>query len=290
MTIKANNYAKLKNGYQIGYAELGDPGGKPVFHFHGLPSSRLECVHEYFDQIACKLHARVINLDRPGIGISEYMPYTITSWPDMVSDAEDALNIDRFAAMGLSSGGKFVAACAWKIPDRLTTANIISGTCPLDLPGAMETLTQQDQQTYWVAEKMPWLFRLMLKKIAGDVQKDPKSMLSLFPEISEVDKKTLARPDVSNTVGKASIEAFNKGTRGAAMDWMLEAKPWGFSLQDIQMPVNIWHGDDDKLLSKEQSCIMAKGIAKSNLQIRPNEGHFSLFTDHFEEILTQAVA
>jgi hypothetical protein len=32
----------LKGGRTLGYAEWGDPAGKPVFHFHGSSGSRLE--------------------------------------------------------------------------------------------------------------------------------------------------------------------------------------------------------------------------------------------------------
>ena len=165
MAIKTDNQHRLRDGCSLGYAEYGDPEGRPVVHFHGLPSSRFEGDRPAVDEIATRLHARVIVVERPGIGLSTYQPYTIASWPDIVCEFADALHLDRFAAMGLSSGGKYVAACAWKIPHRLTAAGIVSGNCPYDLPGARETLTKQDRQLYGLAEKAPWLFRLMLWKI-----------------------------------------------------------------------------------------------------------------------------
>ena len=42
VTDKTNQQIKLKDGRMLGYAEYGAPEGKPVFHFHGYPHSRLE--------------------------------------------------------------------------------------------------------------------------------------------------------------------------------------------------------------------------------------------------------
>ena len=88
----------------------------------------------------------MIVVERPGIGLSDYKPFTIASWPDIVMEFADALRLERFAVMGVSAAGKYVAACAWKIPQRITTAGIISGTCPYDLPGAKATLSRRDTQ------------------------------------------------------------------------------------------------------------------------------------------------
>ena len=38
------------------------------------------------DEIATRLHARVIVVERPGIGLSDHKPYTIASWPSIVME------------------------------------------------------------------------------------------------------------------------------------------------------------------------------------------------------------
>jgi pimeloyl-ACP methyl ester carboxylesterase len=149
-------------------------------------------------------------------------------------------------------------------------------------------LSKQDRQVYGMADRTPWLFRLMLWKIARDARKNPASILSLFTELSEVDKAVLARPDVTRAFGQMVVEAFRQGTRGAALDWKLEARPWGFSLQEIKMPVDVWHGEEDKLLSIEQARILAKTIPNARERFYPNEGH-TLFVNRFEELLNAVV-
>ncbi len=272
MTIRTDNQIKLSNGRFLGFAEYGDPNGKPLLYFHGCPSSRLEGNLPAVDEAATRLNIHIITPDRPGIGLSNFKPYTIISWPDIVTEFADKFGISRFAVLGSSSGGKYAAACAWKIPERLTVAGIISGNCPYDLPGAKETLSKEDKQMYTLADKTPWLLRLMLWKNARDVRKNPSIILSLFNEC-ELDKATVAQPDVKQMFEKMVVEAFRQGVRGVAHDLMLEARPWGFSLPEIDIPVHVWHGEADKIVPVEQGRIQALAIPNARARFFPNEGH-----------------
>jgi pimeloyl-ACP methyl ester carboxylesterase len=288
MYVKTDNQVKLSDGSSIGYAEYGDPQGRPVLHLHGLPSSRLEANNPDMSEVAARLNVRLLVPDRPGIGLSDFKPYTIGNYPDMVATFADKLGLDRFAVMGLSSGGKFVAACAWKISDRLTSASIVSGTAPFDLPGVKKTLSKSDKQLYDLADKIPWLFQIMLKKIANDARKNPASVLSLFTDVCESDKQALDRPNVKMAFEQMVTEAFHQGTRGAALDWKLEARPWGFMLQEIKMPVYVWHGEEDKIVSIEQARILADAIPNACRKFVKNEGH-CLIVNLFEDVLNTTI-
>ncbi len=112
MSIRTDNQIKLDDECSLGYTEYGDPQGKPILCFHGCPGSRLDNNRPAVDEIASRLHAQIIALDRPGIGLSDFKPHTIISWPDIVTEFADKLGLSRFAVTGASSGGKYVTACA----------------------------------------------------------------------------------------------------------------------------------------------------------------------------------
>ena len=288
MSIKSDSQIKLGDGRAVGYAEYGDLMGKPVIHLHGCPSSRFEVNNPDLVGIVERLHIRLIVPDRPGIGLSDWKSYTIASYPDILMQFADKLGLDRFPLIGFSSGGKFVAACAWRVPQRLTTATIISGTAPCDLPGVIETLSKQDQQLYGTANKIPWLFRLILWKIARDARKNPASILSLFTDLCESDKIVLAQPNAKRMFELMVNESFRQGTRGVAHDMTIEGRPWGFSLQEIEVPVDVWHGEDDIPVSIEQARILAEAIPNARSKFFPNEGHLMIMS-HFEEVLNAVV-
>src|SRR5690606_7341419 len=85
--------------------------------------------------------ARVITPDRPGYGLSDYLPgRRLVDFPDDVAQLADALGLERFAVFGVSAGGPYAAACAWKLPQRVTGAAVVSGPAPFDREDAYEGL------------------------------------------------------------------------------------------------------------------------------------------------------
>jgi len=62
----------------------------------------------------------------------------ILDWSDDVVELADALRVDHFAVLGWSGGGPYAAACALKIPERLTATAIVCGMDPADAPGVKE--------------------------------------------------------------------------------------------------------------------------------------------------------
>jgi pimeloyl-ACP methyl ester carboxylesterase len=100
---------ELRDGRQLGYVEAGDPDGHPIFYFHGFPGSRLEIELSGVD--VAPLGARLIGVDRPGMGLSDFAPHRyFGDWPEDVSQLADALGLDHFSVVGVSGGGPYVAA------------------------------------------------------------------------------------------------------------------------------------------------------------------------------------
>src|ERR1700756_1202961 len=133
---KISQQLRLPGGRLLGYDEYGVPDGNPIFYFHGSPSTRLEWLLFGNDALANKLNIRVIVPDRPGLGRSEFhLGRRIGDWPEDVLALADNLKLTRFAVCGYSGGGPYAAACALKMPERLTRVGIVSGTAPFDEPG-----------------------------------------------------------------------------------------------------------------------------------------------------------
>jgi pimeloyl-ACP methyl ester carboxylesterase len=57
---------QLPDGRSLSFAEYGAPQGRPLFYFHGWPSSRIEFAGLNGDAIAAELNVRVIAMDRHG--------------------------------------------------------------------------------------------------------------------------------------------------------------------------------------------------------------------------------
>jgi pimeloyl-ACP methyl ester carboxylesterase len=65
-----NQQIKLRDGRMLGFAEYGVSDGQPILYFHGHPASRRPGIIP--DGVAVDLNARVIAVDRPGHGLSDF--------------------------------------------------------------------------------------------------------------------------------------------------------------------------------------------------------------------------
>jgi pimeloyl-ACP methyl ester carboxylesterase len=277
---------RVEDGRLLGYATYGDPAGRPVFYFHGFPGSRLEA--QLADPVAARMGIRLIALDRPGFGLSDFKPRrTISEWPDDVVRLADALRIDRFATVGVSGGGPYAAACALRIPQRLTTVSIVCGLAPLDTPGATHRMIRNNHWIFFLGRRLPWLAKISLRRIAYQVRRDPWAILRRhIAALPDPDRAVFARPEVKTTITDTVIEAFRGGSRGAICELLLYTRPWGFLLGEIATRVSLWHGEQDVSVPPAMGQYQARTIPNCCATFYPGEGHFSLVINHMEEILS----
>ncbi len=284
--MRGGKTLRLEDGRLLGYAIYGDPVGRPVFYFHGFPGSRVEA--QLADRVAARLGVRLIALDRPGFGLSDFKPRrTIFEWPDDVVKIADALGINRFATIGVSGGGPYAAACALRIPQRLTAVAIVCGLGPLDTPGGTDRMIRNNHLIFFLGRRLPWLARISLWRMAYQVRRDPEGMLGrLIVALPGPDKAVLARPEIKITMKDNVVEAFRGGSRGAACELLLYTRPWGFLLKDIATQVELWHGEQDVSIPPTMGRYQACTIPNCRAIFYPGEGHFSLAINYMEEILS----
>jgi|SRR5690242_1733803 len=288
--MRADLRVRLADGTEVGYAEAGDPGGYPVLHLHGTPGSRLEVGLPAARRAAEDLGVRLIAPDRPGVGLSPFRRFCLRDYPQLVRGFAAALGLERFAVTGVSSGGKYACACAWALPDLVTRAVLASSTCSFDLPGARATWSTEDRLMYTLAGRAPSLLRLMYATAVHDVRRDPAAIFALMSSLGPADQEILAREDSRQAFAANVAEGFRQGSRGPAHDYTLEARPWGVPLGQIRVPVHIWHGQDDRLVSPQQSQILAAALPGATTHFVPGQGHLLLAGDYAQDALQSALS
>ena len=287
-------YAKtitLKDGRTLGYAELGNSNGKPVFYFNGFPSSRLEARAGEEDIEKTGIH--LISIDRPGIGLSDPKPKrTFLDWPDDVLELADALNIKKFAVIGISGGGPYSLACAYKIPpNRLVAAATCGGMGPFE--AGLEGMKKSNVKLFTIAKKMPWILRFLFwvgytrkVKNADDAY---KMLLAGMDDFPEADQKLFKDPKLGKLFAEESFEAFRQGSKWVAHECKLYAQPWEFKLEDIspEIKVFIFHGELDDQVPIGMAQYMANLIPNCEAIYFPNETHFGAALNRIEEMISK---
>ena len=273
---------ELSDGRRLGYAEFGDRGGAPVIYFHGWPGARVE--GRLGDDAARMSGVRLIAIDRPGMGLSDFQPNRgLVDWPDDVVELAATLGLGRFAVLGISGGGPYAAACAWKLADRLTGVGIVSSLAPFDVPGAIASMGRRNRFTFQLVRHLAVLRRILMARVARSVSRRPDLVLERGVEAT-VDKQYLERPDVRKILGESLSEAFRSGSRGPAWEMGLYTRPWAFRLEEIRAPVHLWHGEQDPNAPISMGRYLARSIPECRATFYPGEAHLH-FVDRLPEIL-----
>ena len=78
---------------------------------------------------------------------------------------------------------------------------------------------------YTLANRAPWLLRLMFAKFVHDVRRDPTAIFPMMRDPRPADQEILGREDFRQMFARNAAEAFRQGARGPARDYTLEARP-----------------------------------------------------------------
>jgi pimeloyl-ACP methyl ester carboxylesterase len=226
------------------------------------------------------------------MGLSDYKPgRRLLDWPDDVVEFADRMGIGRFAVVGGSGGVPATLACAYKIPHRLSSVAVLCGPRPLGEPGATDGWSRTRRIQSLLGRRGPlWIPELAMRRVARVALGDPDTALHrIFGDLPAPDRAALERPELNRHYVDTIREAFRSGPRGAALEYVLIKRPWGFRLEDIPITVHLWHGEDDTLFPPAMGRYLARAIPDCRATFFPNEGHFSLLSGHVDEVLTVLV-
>ena len=275
----------LRDGRQLAYAEYGDPQAKPIFFFHGTPGSRL--FHHPDASIATSAGARIIAVDRPGFGRSDFKPgRRLLDWPNDVVQLADALDIDRFAVVGYSGGGPYAAVCASSIPKRLTAAGLVSSMAPLDNPAITRGMHGMGHTYFSLERHAPPLAKLGCWLMCTTWRHNPdlyfRAQLNGLRNSKEAQTLLSAMKPMLTTDFQEAVRA---GTDGITWDLEILTRPWGFQLNVITADVFLWHGENDTQAPLAMGKRLASAIPHCRATFFPGEGHWAIY-NHWQEILT----
>jgi pimeloyl-ACP methyl ester carboxylesterase len=266
----------LRDGRLLGYSEYGDPQGKPIFFFHGFGTSRVICPT---DDAALEMGVRLIAVDRPGIGLSVAKPgRELLDWPRDVAELADRLNIGSFSVIGWSGGGPYALACGFALPERVAAVGLVSSPAPLAGTPERGYLRRIDRSAVRAAGRGRWMIRLALWHWGRPQRRDAERFFEeSVAEMCAADQQVLAEPELRDRMIANSAELYRQGGRGMYDEALVLARPWGFDLDQISVPVYVWHGDRDETVPLAMADYLARAIPTAQVNIHREEGHHLLY-------------
>ncbi|MGJ5817627.1 alpha/beta fold hydrolase [Paludibaculum fermentans] len=268
----------LHDGRRIGVVERGDPGGRPVFYFHGFLGSRLEMIAN--EQVLRRFGIRWIGIDRPGVGLSPVDD--VGSYADWAVDADELaeqLGAQKFSVLGWSAGAPLALAVAARLPDRVDRVAIAAPITVMDVEELRLAAPRAWMFQVRLAGWMPGLMGRRLQQLDKRRQHDPRGFELERARVEvPADANVLSRDEMVQMMIPDRAEAFRQGTFGLVHDLLLMSRDWGFEYESIRVPVRIWHGDQDRIASIKNAEYLAEVIPGAEFIPVKDSGHYVALT------------
>lgn len=228
----------------IAIAEYGDQDGFPVLVQHGIIASIKD--HRIFQRLE-RSGARAICMARPGYGESSpFILNNIAAWGDLVAVIVDALQLEQFDVLSMSSGASYGYAIANRFPQMARNIYVYSG-----IPALYDT-----------AVAAHWPYPIDRNASIEDMQKVAHEYF--FSGVTEQD---LRRNEIHDSM---MHDCF-----GIAQDLRIRVRDWGFSLAEIKQPVYMQHSRYDTSVPFISAEMTAKMLPNCDLIIKEDDVHFS---------------
>lgn len=246
------------------------PTGRPdelaIFWHGGTPNTGLPPAPLF--AAAEELGIRFLGADRPGYGGTTRD--AAAGVGDVVADVvavADAVGVDRFGVFGHSGGGPRSLACAALLGGRVVAAVAVSSPAPVPSPG----LERFDGMA-------PGIVAEQQAVAAG------REALDRILEADEFDETAFTAGDFEALdgdwawFGPVVRAATASGPAGRADDLLAAARPWGFELAAIRVPVLLLHGTGDRMVPASHARWLAARIPGATLRPVGGAGHIDVLT------------
>jgi pimeloyl-ACP methyl ester carboxylesterase len=281
---------KLENRGTVAVSEYGDPRGVPVFFCHGWPSSRT--MAELAHDAARELGLRIISPDRPGIRDSTFETQRqLIDWPSLLIALADRLEIDRFRILAISGGAPYAYVSGWMLPERVERIAVVSGAPPLDELKERDGLLPIHRRMLQLRESRPGLLKALFHVarpfVALRVPIRLRPLLLKF--LQPCDANVLRESRAFEVCFESARQAWRSSAAGLLVDAEIYATPWGFPLDEVRVPIALWHGTRDRTFAPHLAEQVARRLPDCEFHLIEGAGHYSLPIRCIHQILADLV-
>lgn len=286
------NFIQLQDGAVVAFEEYGDANGVPLIFCHGWPSSRT--MARLTDEPARELGIRVISPDRPGISGSSLQPdRKLSDWPRVVERIVDHLGVREFRMLAISGGAPYAYATAIAMRERVQGIAIVGGAPPMAELVDAEGLLPLYRWMLALYRTRPRLLRRFFHLVRPVLSLRPpvrfRPLLLKMLLLRACDAESLRDAAAFEAIFESQRRAWRGSAEGVMADAQIYAQPWGFAIEDVQVPVRLWHGKQDRAFSIRLAEQVAKRLPNCKARFVDEAGHYSLPIRHMREILKDLI-
>jgi pimeloyl-ACP methyl ester carboxylesterase len=238
---------------------------------------------------------RFVTYSRPGYaGSTRLEGRSVADCAADVDAVAEALSLDVLHTVGWSGGGPHALACAALLPHRVSSAATLAGVAPWGAEGLawLDGMAEENLDEFGATlEGADALYRFLAPLaedrvgVTGETVADGLGTL-----VTDVDRAALTG-DFAEFLAASTRAAVSNGPWGWLDDDLAFARDWGFALDEIAVPVVVWHGVHDAMVPTSHGDWLAAHVPGAESRILADEGHITLvrrFGDVVDELLAAA--
>ena len=283
---------RLADGRNLEVLVEGPPDGLPLIFHLGTPCAAV--LYRPLVAQASQRRLRTVVYSRPGYASST--PKLGRAVADAVADVRailDRLNASEFMTIGWSGGGPHALACAARLADQCLAAASLAGVAPSEADGLdwMAGMGPENVEEFSLALKgeaalTPWMEEQA--RVLSHVQ--PADVAAaLGGLVSDVDKASLTG-EYAEFMAEVFRRSVSSGIAGWRDDDLAFARGWGFDLAEIDVPVAVWQGEQDRMVPFTHGRWLAEHIPNARVHLYHDEGHLSLAVNALDRVIDDLLA
>jgi pimeloyl-ACP methyl ester carboxylesterase len=267
------------DGRELCVESGGDTSGAPVLVHGGTPNSRH--LADRWLEDAERRGVHLISYDRPGYGGSTPRPgRNVADCVDDVRAIAESFGIDRLAVWGISGGGSHALACAALLPDLVCGVVALASLAPYGAPGLdyFAGMGQDNVDDFTLFLEDPAAAR---RKSAEDreefLQLTPGQLVKAWATLLCPADVAALTDEVASFLVTSVRDGLAPGDDGWWDDSCAHMAPWGFALESIGVPVQLWHGAQDRFVPFPHGQWLSERIPGVDAHLTDSDGHLTLF-------------
>lgn len=221
------------------FSEYGNPKGKPVVYFHGVPGSPHES--SIYDAPAREHGLRVLCFDRfaidRAISGADYYRHIAQAINETVQGAQ-------LDVIGFSLGTHVALEVSALMPGQIRSLHLVSAAAPLDGGHFLDEMA--GKAVFSLAQRSPGLFQWLVRWQALLAKCAPQMLFRmLFASAEGHDRELVKSPEFRALICHVLQQCFAQGTTGYARDIQQYLQPWSASVFASEVNICLWHGTAD---------------------------------------------
>ncbi|QDT66195.1 alpha/beta fold hydrolase [Calycomorphotria hydatis] len=263
----------LADGRNLAFETYGDPQGSPVIFCHGFGDSRL--IRNPDENLTASLGIFVVAADQPGVGGSSPQPgRTMADWGPDMEQLADHMGLQQFAVAGHSGGGPHALSIAKHLPERVTRGVLASPVGPFDQDGFAKMLVMRDLKLIVKLRHFHHIIRWAYKGDVRKAHKDIGSSVETMAEGDPSDATTFLSDPQQREMFEANFAAGIVQDEEGLYEMTMALWNWGFALEDIHQPFDVFYGDADDIISPKMPAHVAERLPNATPHLWPGAGHY----------------